>query len=260
MFLFTYTMVLLPTLCFCKKQPQKTARKLCVRFSTLMRKKIRNKIYKSIYIYIIRGYYTPEIPPGDEEVPKPQSAGGRQRALGRQRLPRWDTAPTARHGPGQALLRPLPPPTSPTTSKKLKRAKGKGYKEEALRLKRRARELEGFTNDTLVQRPTRTASGICFVTALRSPTSSGRRDIGPLPPVFRMAPTTGSAGRREAVPDELYGDRWLRRKPQGLPPSPREGPRLIHELKLKKLKNKSPRASMCLEKMMSASYSVDPIN
>lgn len=92
--------------------------------------------------------------------------------------------------------------------------------------KETSRQIEGFTNDTLIQRPARAVSGICLVTALQSHTSLGRRDIGPLPLLFLMALTSGSPGQREAVPSELCSDRWLchHHKPQGLPPSPTEGP------------------------------------
>lgn len=108
-----------------------------------------------------------------------------------------------------------------------------------------SQEVEGLTNDTLIQRPARAASGICLVTALQSHISLGRRDTGPLLVLFLMALTSGSPGQREVVPDELYSDRWLchHHKPQGLPPLPTEGP-----ISFKKRIKKSLYASMCLEK------------
>lgn len=150
-----------------------------------------------------------------------------------------------------SALSHLPSPSSRSSS--MPNPRCKCCMEKASWLKRQVREIEGFTNNTVFQRPAKAASGICLVTALQSHTSSGRRDIGPLPLVFLMALTCGSPGQREAVPDELYSGHHY--KPQGLPPLPTEGP-----ISFKKRIKKSLYASKCLEKMMSASYSVDPIN
>lgn len=61
------------------------------------------------------------------------------------------------HGPARLARVPshLPSPTSKTSS--IPKARCKGYTEEALWLRRQARELEGFTNDTLVQRPAKSS-------------------------------------------------------------------------------------------------------
>lgn len=116
----------------------------------------------------------------------------------------------------------LPSPTSKSSS--VLNPRCQGYVVEESWIRSQDGEAEGLTNDTLIERPARAASGICLVTAVRTRTGLGRRDTGPLPLVFCMAPTTGSPGQWEAVPDDLYGDRCLHRccELQGLPRVPRD--------------------------------------
>jgi len=176
------------TLWFCKKQPQKTACKLCVRFSTLKRKKIENKIHENIYISSVaikcQRYQLAMRKFPSRRVPE----GGRGPG-GDSACP--DVTLLPRHVPCSArlshVLSHLPSPTSKNSS--VPKARCKGYMEQALWLKRQARDLHSFTSDTVPPRHARAVSGTCLVTALQPPTSSERKDIGPLPPVFLLHST-----------------------------------------------------------------------